>query len=159
MLRSDRSAAIYINCVDKKGGFRAPRVEIEFGNRRTRLFETLLLVYRSGGCSRGPGGSISPEVPRISDLASWRQLVSPHSTGVKGFRRPEPTPTRRARGAARHLFGACRRLAGARHFLSDCPRARQRKHAKSSLAQESRHILGCYRKKSCPLGEKRYRKD
>ena len=33
------------------------------------LSESFLMMYRSGGRSRGPGGSISPEVPRISDLA------------------------------------------------------------------------------------------
>ena len=35
-----------------------------------RLSESFLMMYRSGGRSRGPTrGSISPEVPRISDLA------------------------------------------------------------------------------------------
>ena len=34
-----------------------------------RLSESFLMMYRSGGRSRGPGGSISPEVPRINDLA------------------------------------------------------------------------------------------
>ena len=33
-----------------------------------------------------------------------------------------------------------------------CSRARQRKHAKSCLAQESRHILRCYRKKKLSFG-------
>ena len=53
----------------KKGGFGPLGSKMSYGNRRTRLFETLLLMYRLGGCSRGPRGSISPVVPRISDLA------------------------------------------------------------------------------------------
>ena len=34
-----------------------------------RLSESFLMMYRSGGRSRGVRGSISPEVPRINDLA------------------------------------------------------------------------------------------
>ena len=46
-----------------------------------RLSESFLMMYRSGGRSRGPGGSISPEVPRNSDLAgrtaAQRAIIGP----------------------------------------------------------------------------------
>ena len=65
-------------------------------------------------------------------------------------------------GVARRLLGASRRLAGARHFLSDCPRARQRKHAQRAVWRKNPgtfYVATVSRKKSRPLGEKRYRKD
>ena len=67
-----------------------------------RLSESFLMMYRSGGRSRGPGGSISPEVPRISDLAgltaAQRAIIGP----LRSMRsRYEP-----CEGADRDLMGA-----------------------------------------------------
>ena len=56
-------------CWVKKGGSGPLGSKMSYGNRRTRLVETLLLMYRSGGCSRGPKGSISPGLPRFSGRA------------------------------------------------------------------------------------------
>ena len=56
------------------------------------------------------------------------------------------------RGATHRLLGAPCWLEASRRNAVGCSRARQRKHAESCLAQESRHILRCQRKKCCPLG-------
>ena len=49
--------------------FSATLLKIVLLDSLIRLSESFLMIYRSGGRSLGPGGSISPEVPRISDLA------------------------------------------------------------------------------------------
>ena len=83
---------------------------------------------------------------------------APSVTPTPSRSKPTARPVLHKNGAARRLFGASRRLARARHFLPGCPRAREGKQAKSCLAQES-HFTLLSRNKSCPLGEKRYRKD
>ena len=52
--------------------FSATLLKIVLLDSLIRLSESFLMMYRSGGRSQGPGGSVSPEVPRISDLAELR---------------------------------------------------------------------------------------
>ena len=62
-------------CWIKKGAFGPLGSKMSYDTPRTRLFETLLLVYRSGGCSRGPRGGLL--VPKCLESAIWQVELRP----------------------------------------------------------------------------------
>ena len=78
--------------------------------------------------------------PKVSAVVHLRQPVAP-------------------RGAARRLFGASRRLAGARHFWQ-VARVRDSESMQRAVWRKNPDTFYvAIEKKSCPLGKKRYRKD
>ena len=119
-------------------------------NLQKRLWATVRPQLESSGWPNG----VRVAVPPATTSSSRHPAQKRRKRGLRAL------ATATIGGSCRLFGGPCWLEATGPNAVG-CARARQRKHAESCLAQESKHILRCYRKKkeSCPLGEKRYRKD